>query len=113
MKVRGLFLRAVAILFFVVQAFAAAAQNSCVVAAMDTRLPLRDVIVRGMSGQSDTTDWRGHFYRSVFTNGATFICKGYMTRTLTNEELKRDSVFLIPLVTTLHGVEIFAPKANL
>lgn len=89
------------------------AQVSGVVAAMDTRLPLRDVAVRVSDSYSVSTDWRGRYRIDRKADGATFTCKGYMIRTLTAEEMRRDTVFLMPLLTTLDGVEVVAPRPDL
>jgi len=89
------------------------AQSSGVVAAMDTRKPLRDVSIRLNDSCSVTTDWRGHYKIARAYAGATLVCKGYMVCRLTAKEMQRDTVFLIPLEVTLAGVEIKAPKSDI
>lgn len=91
----------------------ARSQDFGVVADMQSHLPLRGVTVRTSSTHCVVTDWRGHFHIDREHHGATFSCVGYMARTLSAEEMRRDTVWLMPLTTKLDGVVVYAPKADL
>ncbi len=86
------------------------AQTDGVVADMSSRRPLRDAIIITDRGTQVTTDYRGHFSLDGSYGSAGIMCKGYLTRRMTAGEMRRDTIFLIPDVKTLQGVEIVAPS---
>lgn len=87
-----------------------AAQTDGVVADMSSHKPLRDVIIITDRDTRVTTDYRGHFSLCGSYGGATIMRKGYMKRNMTAAEMRRDTIFLIPDINTLQGVEIVAPS---
>ena len=80
-----------------------------VVADMETRRPIRDVLVYLDNGDQVKLDWTCRFrlYHYKFKR-ATFSHPNYLRRVMTNEELKVDTVFLIPLCNTLSEVVVTA-----
>lgn len=86
------------------------AQTDGVVADMSSHKPLRDVIIITDRGTRVTTDYRGHFSLGGSYGGASIMRKGYMKRNMTAAEMRRDTIFLIPDINTLQGVEIVAPS---
>ena len=87
-----------------------------VVADMETRRPIRDVLVYLDNGDHVKLDWTCRFrlYHYKFKR-ATFSHPDYLKRVMTNEELNVDTVFLIPLCQTLSEVIVTAkaPQINL
>ena len=86
-----------------------------VVADMETRRPIRDVLVYLYNGDHLKLDWTCRFrlYHYKFKR-ATFSHPDYLKRVMTNEELNVDTVFLIPLCQTLSEVIVTAkaPQIN-
>ena len=86
-----------------------------VVADMETRRPIRDVLVYLDYGDHVKLDWTCRFrlYHYKFKR-ATFSHPDYLKRVMTNEELNADTVFLIPLCQTLSEVIVTAkaPQIN-
>lgn len=101
------------IILSVFTAVRVAAQSGAVVADMSSRKPLRDALVVTDGGEKVATDYRGRFALSGSYRGASVICKGYLRRNMTADEMRRDTIFLIPEVKTLSGVEIVLPGDGL
>lgn len=101
------------IILSVFAAVRVAAQSGAVVADMSSRKPLRDALVVTDGGEKVATDYRGRFALSGSYRGASVICKGYLRRNMTADEMRRDTIFLIPEVKTLSGVEIVLPGDGL
>lgn len=101
------------IILSVFTAVRVAAQSGAVVADMSSRKPLRDALVVTDGGERVATDYRGRFALSGSYRGASVICKGYLRRNMTADEMRRDTIFLIPEVKTLSGVEIVLPGDGL
>lgn len=101
------------IILSVFAAVRVAAQSGAVVADMSSRKPLRDALVVTDGGEKVATDYRGRFALSDSYRGASVICKGYLRRNMTADEMRRDTIFLIPEVKTLSGVEIVLPGDGL
>ena len=80
-----------------------------VVADMETRRPIRDVLVYLDNGDHVKLDWTCRFrlYHYKFKR-ATFSHPDYLKRVMTNEELNVDTVFLIPLCQSLSEVIVTA-----
>lgn len=101
------------IILSVFAAVRVAAQSGAVVADMSSRKPLRDALVVTDGGEKVATDYRGRFALSGSYRGVSVICKGYLRRNMTADEMRRDTIFLIPEVKTLSGVEIVLPGDGL
>lgn len=101
------------IILSVFTAVRVAAQSGAVVADMSSRKPLRDALVVTDGGEKVATDYRGRFVLSGSYRGASVICKGYLRRNMTADEMRCDTIFLIPEVKTLSGVEIVLPGDGL
>ncbi|CCZ15118.1 putative uncharacterized protein [Prevotella sp. CAG:487] len=108
------------IILSVFTAVRVAAQSGAVVADMSSRKPLmsspnplRAALVVTDGGEKVATDYRGRFALSGSYRGASVICKGYLRRNMTADEMRRDTIFLIPEVKTLSGVEIVLPGDGL
>ena len=86
-----------------------------VVADMETRRPIRDVLVYLDNGDYVKLDWTCRFklYHYKFKR-ATFSHPDYLKRVMDSQELTVDTVFLIPLCQTLSEVIVTAkaPKIN-
>jgi hypothetical protein len=80
-----------------------------VVADMESRRPISDVLVYLDNGDHVKLDWTCRFrlYHYKFKR-ATFSHPDYLKRVMTNEELNVDTVFLIPLCQTLSEVIVTA-----
>lgn len=80
-----------------------------VVADMETRRPIRDVLVYLDNGDEVKLDWTCRFrlYHHKFKR-ATFAHPDYLRRVMTSQELNVDTVFLIPLCQTLSEVVVTA-----
>ncbi len=80
-----------------------------VVADMETRRPIRDVLVYLDNGDYVKLDWTCRFklYHHKFKR-ATFSHPDYLRRVMTSQELNVDTVFLIPLCQTLSEVVVTA-----
>lgn len=101
------------IILSVFAAVRVAAQSGAVMADMSSRKPLRDALVVTDGGEKVATDYRGRFALSGSYRGASVICKGYLRRNMTADEMRRDTIFLIPEVKTLSDVEIVLPGDGL
>lgn len=86
-----------------------------VVADMETRRPLRDVLVYLDNGDKVKLGWEGKFmlYHYKFKR-ATFSHPDYLTRVMDSHEFNVDTIFLIPNCQTLNEVVVTAkaPKIN-
>lgn len=70
--------------------------QECVVSDLTTRVPIRDVTITVDSIIIRHTTWRGTCQLPDSFHLASFVKKGYMKETLTQEEVRRDTVFLVP-----------------
>ena len=86
-----------------------------VVADMETRRPIRDVLVYLDNGNQVKLDWTCRFrlYHYKFKR-ATFYHPDYLRRVMDSSEMNVDTVFLIPLCQTLSEVVVTAkaPEIN-
>lgn len=71
------------------------ATRKLVVADIETRVPMRDVIVSTEGGYRDTTNWRGICYVPKDFDTLTVAKASYIPERLVRGEL-RDTTFLIP-----------------
>ncbi|KXB51012.1 hypothetical protein HMPREF1870_00078 [Bacteroidales bacterium KA00344] len=89
------------LLILLLASFHATAQESekplkkFVVADIETRVPIRDVIVITETGYQDTTNYRGICYIPQTFDTLTVYKANYLTEKLLHKEVK-DSTFLIP-----------------
>mgnify|MGYP007069879858 CR=1 FL=1 len=89
----------------------AEAQQRIVIVDMETGVPQRNVIVQYGTEASDTTIWDGSVMLDTLAEGfnsrnITLHRSGYMTRTLTSEELA-DTLELLPMGNALGEVVIY------
>lgn len=100
------------LIFFVLQTTAAGclAQVRGLVAGTDTRLPLRDALVITDNGQRTRTDYLGRFTVERPFRSASIGCAGYVAVSRSVEEMRRDTVFLLPTLVKLEGAVVYAPK---
>ena len=87
-----------------------------VVADMETRRPIRDVLVYLDNGDEVKINWTGRFrlYHLNFKR-ATFSHPDYLKRVMDVSEMTGDTIFLIPTCHTLNEVVVTAkaPQVNL
>lgn len=80
-----------------------------VVADMETRVPIRDVVVTTGSGYKDTTNYRGVCYIPVQFDTLTIAKPNYLTERLLPKETK-DSTYLIPNSKRLSEVTVWGKQ---
>ncbi len=102
-------------LLVVMQTLAQTEGRVVVVADMETRRPIRDVLVYLDNGDYVKLGWQGKFmlYHHKFKR-ATFSHPDYLRRVMDSQEFSVDTVFLIPLCQTLSEVIVTAkaPQIN-
>lgn len=86
------------------------AQVRGLIVGTDTRLPLRDALIITDNGQRTKTDYLGHFTVEHPFRSASIGCAGYVAVSRSVEEMRRDTIFLLPTLVRLEGVVIYAPK---
>lgn len=77
-----------------------------VVADIETRVPMRGVIVSTQSGYRDTTNWRGICYVPQNFDTLTVYKSNYIPERLVPKELK-DSTYLIPAGSAISEVTVW------
>lgn len=85
------------------------AQTKGVVVDIETRLPIRNVIISMNTNKGVTTKWDGSFSIGDDFGSATFTRSGYLSRNMKREEIK-DTVFLLPNGRSLAEVVVYAKK---
>lgn len=100
--------------FLCFSSLAANAQDSIaprklVVADIETRVPMRGVIVSTQSGYRDTTNWRGVCYVPAKFDTLTVAKVNYIAERITPKELK-DSTFLIPAGRAISEVTVWGKE---
>lgn len=80
--------------------------HKLVVADIETRVPLRGVIVSTMDGYRDTTNWRGVCYVPDKFDTLTVAKVNYLAERLIRSELK-DSTFIIPSGSAIGEVTVW------
>ncbi len=85
------------------------AQISGVVVDIETRRPIRDVMINMNNNRGVKTSWNGSFSINDDFSSATFTRPGYLSRNMNREEIK-DTVFLLPNGRTLAEVVVYAKK---
>ena len=96
------------IFFCLCQHVLCTAQTKGVIADMESRKPLRDVTVHSSANEIVKTNYLGRFVLiSTFTS-VTITCKGFLSRTLNRDEMQRDTIFLLPRMSELDEVVIYA-----
>lgn len=81
-------------------------QRKLVVADMETRVPMRGVIVSTQDGYRDTTNWRGVCYVPQTFDTLTVYKPNYIPERLVQKELK-DSTYLIPAGSAISEVTVW------
>lgn len=82
------------------------APRKLVVADIETRVPMRGVIVSTKSGYRDTTNWRGVCYVPAKFDTLTISKVNYIAERILPSEL-RDSTFLIPAGSAISEVTVW------
>lgn len=82
------------------------AQRYCCIADIETRVPLRDAIVRTNTNHWARTDYRGYWNMPYAFDSVTVSKTGYVPRTVRNAELP-DTLFLLPEAHQLGTVEVW------
>lgn len=80
-----------------------------VVADIETRVPMRGVIVSTQSGYRDTTNWRGICYVPATFDTLTVYKTNYIPERLVQKELK-DSTYLIPSGKAINEVTVWGKQ---
>ena len=81
-----------------------------VVADMESRVPLRDVIIHTDDNQSAKTIWDGTFSLNDGFDRISFSHPLYEKRYVLKSELKGDTIFLLPKMNTLREVVIYGER---
>lgn len=81
-------------------------QRKLVVADIETRVPMRGVIVSLKNGYRDTTNWRGICYVPATFDTLTVYKPNYIPERLVQNELK-DSTYLIPAGSAISEVTVW------
>lgn len=81
--------------------------QECVVSDLITRVPIRDVKVTVDSIVIGHTTWRGTCQLPRSFHTASFEKRGYMKETLTEAEVRRDTVFLVPAEHSIDEVTVW------
>lgn len=77
-----------------------------VIADIETRVPMRGVVVSTMSGYRDTTNWRGVCYVPATFDTLNVYKANYLPERLIPKELK-DSTYLIPSGRSVSEVTVW------
>lgn len=81
-----------------------------VVADMESRVPLRDVLVYTDNNQNTKTIWDGTFSLKEGFDRISFSHPLYEKRYVLKSELKGDTIFLLPKMNTLREVVIYGER---
>ena len=89
---------------------ASAGAQQFVVADMESRVPLRDVLVHTDDNQDTRTIWDGTFSLKEGFNRISLSHPLYEKRYVLKSEMKRDTIFLLPKMNTLREVVIYGER---
>lgn len=92
-----------------VQAQESQPRRKLVVADIETRVPMRGVIVSTQDGYRDTTNWRGICYVPASFDTLTVYKTNYIPERLVQKELK-DSTYLIPSGKAINEVTVWGKQ---
>lgn len=81
-----------------------------IVAGMESRVPLRDVLVYTDNNQNTKTIWDGTFSLKEGFDRISFSHPLYEKRYVLKSELKGDTIFLLPKRNTLREVVIYGER---
>lgn len=81
-----------------------------VVADMESRVPLREVIIHTDDNQGTKTIWDGTFSLNEGFERISFSHPLYEKRYVLKSELKGDTIFLLPKMNTLREVVIYGER---
>lgn len=84
----------------------ARAQRTCVVADMETHVPIRDAVIHTNTNHWGRTDYRGYFAMHYSFDSASVYKTGYVKTYIYKKNLP-DTVFLIPQSHQLNEVEVY------
>jgi hypothetical protein len=86
------------------------AQRQLVVVNVESRVPIRDVIVTADNGSKFRTPWDGVIEWPDSVNRLDFRHPDFESRYVLKPEVKGDTIFLIPNVNALHEVVIYGER---
>lgn len=92
---------------------AAEGQVRGIVVDMSTGVPQRDVIIYTNQNEVDTTDWKGEYVFKEPFEWAEASHPRFLTRKVTIDEMKADTLRLLPLVNELSEVVITAKRLEI
>lgn len=98
--------RYVTMIFCLLSGMAAYAQRTCVVADMETHVPIRDAVVHTNTNHWARTDYRGYFAMRYSFDSASVYKTGYVKTYIYNKNLP-DTVLLLPQSHQLNEVEVY------
>ncbi|MCO6026586.1 hypothetical protein NG821_12195 [Prevotella cerevisiae] len=98
--------RCVVLILCLLVGIVAYAQRTCVIADMETHVPIKDVIVHTNTDHWARTDYRGYFAMHYSFDSASVSKIGYLKTYIYNKNLP-DTVFLLQQAHQLHEVEVF------
>ena len=84
-----------------------------VVTDMSTGVPQRDVVIYTNHNEADTTNWQGSYHLAKPFEWAVFRHPRFLERRVKAEEMRADTVRLIPLVNELSEVVVTAKRRNI
>ena len=93
--------------------FSVKAQMKGVIADVEAHRPLRNATIHTNTNIIVTTNYRGEFFIASPFKSATITCKGFMYRIASASQIKSDTIYLIPNITTLSEVQIIAKKPTM
>lgn len=84
-----------------------------VVADMESKVPIRDILIYTDDNQETKSNWDGTFSLKKGYKKISFSNPNYEGRYVTKEELKGDTIYLIPKMNALREVVIYGQRKSL
>lgn len=84
-------------------------QHSCVIADMESRLPLKDALIHTNTNHWAKTDYTGQFEMKYYFDSLTVSKNGYVKVTVRLEAIP-DTIFLLPQARQLTEVQVWGTK---
>lgn len=100
-------------IFLIVSLFATSAHveaQQFVVADMESRVPIRDVIVYTDDNQNAKSNWDGTFSLNEGYGRISFSHLNYEKRYILKSELKGDTIYLLPSMNLLNEVVVYGER---
>ena len=98
--------RYITLILCLITGMVARAQRTCVVADMETHVPVRDAIIHTNTNHWARTDYRGYFAMRYSFDSASVYKVGYVKTFIYSKNLP-DTVFLLPQSHQLNEVEVY------